>query len=51
MLRKLNWPVAKIKAVHIRSSEVKCTNFNVTKELKAKLLVTKGCHVMLISNL
>ena len=51
MLKKLNWPVTKIKAVHTRSSEVKRANSDVTKELKVKLLVMKGCCVMLISNL
>src|SRR3954447_16444251 len=51
MLRKLNQLVVKIKAVHIRSSEAKCTNSNIVKELEIKLLVTKSCHVMLISNL
>jgi ATP-dependent DNA helicase PIF1 len=51
MLGKLNRPVAKIKAVHTGSSEAKRANSDVAKGLEAELLVTKGCRVMLTSNL
>jgi ATP-dependent DNA helicase PIF1 len=51
MLRSLNRPIAKINAVHTGGSEAKRANSDVAKGLEAQLLLTKGCRVMLTSNL
>ena len=49
--KKLNCPVAKIKAVHTRGRNAKCASSDMIKELKAELLLAKGCYVMLTANL
>jgi ATP-dependent DNA helicase PIF1 len=51
MIRKLNQPIAKIRAVHSGGREAKRANSDVAKELEAQLLLAKGCRVMLMSNL
>ena len=51
MLRNLNRPVAKIKAVHTGGREAKNANSDVAMGLEAELLIAKDCHVMLIANL
>ena len=51
MLRNLNRPIAKISAVHTGGREAKCANSDVAKGLEAQILLAKGCHVMLTSNL
>ena len=51
MLRKLNRPVAKIKAVHTGGRDAKRASSDVAKGLKAELLLAKGCRVMLTANL
>jgi hypothetical protein len=51
MIRKLNQPIAKIRVVHSSRREAKRTNSDVVKGLEVQLLLAKGCHVMLTSNL
>ena len=51
MLRNLNRPIAKISAVHTGGREAKRANSDVAKGLEAQILLAKGCHVMLTSNL
>jgi ATP-dependent DNA helicase PIF1 len=51
MIRKLNQPIAKIRAVYSGGREAKRANSDVAKGLEAQLLLAKGCHVMLTSNL
>src|SRR6266542_6002489 len=51
MLRNLNRPIAKISAVHTGGKEAKRANSDVAKGLEAQILLVKGYHVILTSNL
>jgi len=47
----LNYPIAKILAVHTGGHEAKRANSDVAKGLEAELLLAKGARVMLTANL
>ncbi|PKB99209.1 hypothetical protein RhiirA5_300380, partial [Rhizophagus irregularis] len=51
MLRRLNWPITKICAVHSSERTAKCAKTNIAKGLEVEILLVKGCHVMLTSNI
>ncbi len=50
-LKLLNVPVAKILTVHTDSNEAIKADSDIAHSLKAKLLLARNAHIMLITNL
>ncbi|CAG8795239.1 27228_t:CDS:1, partial [Racocetra persica] len=51
MLKSLNRPIARIRAVHTGGTEASKADSDIAKGLESQILLAKGAHVILRANL